>query len=360
MALLTDFRRSSETHESELSAIATLLTAQLALRRPARRGVAALIERFDRKLVNLRGVLSKFDRQVRAEGGERALDRADLEEKRYFKRLRVRLHQAMRVTDALRLVRRGRVSPLYPPSPLRHDAAGSRISVMDAALLALHRVVNPMPQSETAEALGCYPDIPHSASGFVTHAQVALRVARALDPNRPPLRFLDVGCGGGTMVLLAAGLFPTAEGFDYDPAYVAAGQAALARTGTTRCRLFEANALTFEGYDQYDVIYFYQPMSDLDGLRALEDRAVNSARPGTIIIAPYRRFQLRRHELACARIDEAVYVTGLSAEEAKKVTQQARRIGPDVLSPDRPVLPGAPDWLRDLWLAAATNGYLPD
>lgn len=359
MPILTDHRLSAETREAELCELADLLTLQLARRRPARRGVAGLIDRFDRKLLELRAILSKFERQVRAEGGERALDRPDLEEKRHFKRLRQRLHAATRIADALRLVQKGADWPLYPVLPPRHDLMGRRAEILDAALMALHRVVNPAGQSQTAEALGCYPDIPFNAAGFAAHAHAAYRVAQAMRPAHP-LRFLDVGCGGGMKVLLASGLFPRAEGFDYDLAYVEAATLAFARMGASRCRAFEGNALTFDGYAGYDVIYFFQPMSDPDALRMLEDRVLDTARPGTVLMAPYQRFHARRAELACARIEDAVYVTGIDAEEAEGLAEEARRIGPDIVPPDRLILPAAPDWLRDLWLAAATNGYLPD
>ncbi len=359
MALLTDHRRSADQREVELSQIAALILVQLARRRASRRGLAGLLDRFDRKILDLRMLVSKFDRQFRGEGGERVLDRADLDEKRHFKRLRHRLHSAARIADALRLVHKGAEWPLYPHLPPRHDLGGSRVAALDAALMTLHRMVNPAPQSQVAGDLGCYPDIPFNAAGFVAHAHAALRVAQALRPGHD-LRFLDVGCGGGMKVLLAAGLFPQAEGFDYDPAYVAAAEDAFRQMGAARCKVFAANALTFDDYHRYDVIYFFQPMSDLDGLRALEDRVIAKARPGTVIMAPYQRFHARRADLACTRIEDAVYVTGIDAEEAATLAQEARRIGPDILPPDRHILPAAPDWLRDLWRAAAEHGYLPD
>ncbi|MBL4919095.1 methyltransferase domain-containing protein [Szabonella alba] len=359
MAVLTDTRRHADLREAELAQIAGLILAQLARRRPARRGLAGLLDRFDRKVLDLRASLSKFERQFRSEGGERSKDRAEIEEKRHFKRLRQRLHAAARISDALRLVQKGAEWPLYPHLPPRHDLTGSRIAALDGALMTLHRMVNPAPQSQVAGDLGCYPDIPFNAAGFITHAHAALRVALALRPGRG-LRFLDVGCGGGMKVLLASGLFAQAEGFDYDPAYVEAAAGAFHRMGAARCAAFHANALTFADYDRYDVIYFFQPMADPDSLRALEDRVIAGARPGTVIMAPYQRFHARRADLGCARIEDAVYVTGIVAEEAGALAQEARRIGPDILPPDRHILPAAPDWLRDLWRAAADNGYLPD
>jgi SAM-dependent methyltransferase len=359
MTLLVDFRTSADACEADLAGVAGLILAQLARRRPARRGLAGLIDRFDRKLLELRAVLSKFDREVRARGGERALDRADLEEKRHFRRLRQRLHAATRIAAALRLVQRGVGWPLYPHVPPRHDLMVSRVAILEAAMMALHRVVNPAPQSRAAEAQGAHPDIPHDAAAFAATAHAAWRVAQAMRPAHP-LRFLDVGCGGGMMVLLASGLFSCADGFDLDPAYVAAANAAFTRMRSARCHAFEANALTFDRYADYDVIYFYQPIWDSDLLREMENRIIASARPGTVIAAPYRRFHARWHELDCARIEEPIYVTGLEADAAAKLRSEARRIGPDIHSPDRPILPGMPDWLRDLWLGVATSGYLPD
>lgn len=359
MTLLADFRTNADACEDSLAEVAELILAQLARRRPARRGLAGLIDRFDRRMLELRAVLSKFDREVRARGGERALDRAGIDEKRHVKRLRQRLHAATRIAAALRLVQRGADWPLYPHVPPRQDLMASRVAILESAMMALHRVVNPAPQSRAAEAQCAHPDIPHDAAAFAAHAHAAWRVAQAMRPEQP-LRFLDVGCGGGMMVLMASGLFPRAEGFDLDPAYVAVANAGFKRMRATRCHAFEANALTFDRYTDYDVIYFYQPIWDPDLLCDMENRIIASARPGTVIVAPYKRFHARWHEMDCTPIEEAIYVSGIDRDAADKLSVEARRIGPDIHSPDRPILPGMPDWLRALWLGVATNGYLPD
>jgi len=95
----------------------------------------------------------------------------------------------------------------------------------------------------------------------MSHAHVAYRAALA-QKRGSSLQFLDVGCGGGIKVLLAAGLFDQAVGFDYDEAYVQATQTSFAQMGAKRCYAFWGNGLEYENYADFDVIYLFKPMSD--------------------------------------------------------------------------------------------------
>lgn len=358
MPVMADHRREAEARLTALADTAARIQTQLDRNRRSRRGVAALLVQFERQRMDLRQMMSRHERQTRRDPGAPAPARQEAEDRRFFKRLRKSLRLMIHVQEALQQVHRGAQRPLYPPLPSRRDVLRSRHDVMDATLMALHHMINPAPQSDAAEALGCFPDIPLGSADFTAHAHAAYRVALAQHRRAP--RFLDVGCGGGMKMLLASAFFDRAEGLDFDPAYVRAAQTAFSRMQVTRCRAFEANALTFEGYADYEVIYFFQPMSDNDGLCALEDRILAKARPGTILIAPYQKFLRRWPGLDCSQIEDAVYVTGIDAAAAAALHREARRIGPEVLSPDRGLSSHCPDWLAALWLCAARNGYLPD
>ena len=91
----------------------------------------------------------------------------------------------------------------------------------------------------------------------------------------------------------------------------------------------EADARRFFDYSSYDVIYFYQPLKDLDGLREMEDQILEQARPGTILIAPYAAFSAAEGDLRCSRIAPSIYVAGLAPSQTEKLCARAEMIGTD-------------------------------
>ena len=142
---------------------------------------------------------------------------------RYLNDLDARARKLAQVTDRLAAMLSRKPQPLYRPDPPRGDLVAEQLAASDRVFTALHRVVNPAAQDAGSADFGCHPDIPLLPSVFLAHAHAALRVALA--QNRPaPLRFLDVGCGGGVKVMLAAEIFGQADGLEYDPGYVAAAR----------------------------------------------------------------------------------------------------------------------------------------
>lgn len=145
----------------------------------------------------------------------------------------------------------------------------SQMGQYDAVFDQLHDVFKPQLQSEGARNHGCFADITLPNSTFVAYAHAAYRTLLALGVNHPT-RFLDVGCGTGFKVMMAARYFDECEGFEYDPAYTAAAKGLFARGHFASCSAFQADGLTHEAYDTYDVIYFYRPMREDDQLQELE------------------------------------------------------------------------------------------
>jgi len=220
--------------------------------------------------------------------------------------------------------------PLVPRRLPRHHPLAAQLAVSDAAFLAMHAMANPNAQSAEAKAHGCYPDIRMPPSRFLELAHAAYRLVLARR-GAGPFRFLDVGCGGGVKVLLAAGFFDAADGLEYDPGYAAAARDLFAATAATRCRAIRGDALAFRDYGDYDVVYFFQPMSDRDNLRAMEDRIVPQVRPGTVLIAPYQAFLLRSDELGCPLVARSVHIAGVAPGEAAAMLDEAERIGTAVV-----------------------------
>lgn len=253
-----------------------------------------------------------------------------------------RVRNLVRVIASYRRIMAARPRALYPPDGLR-DLRSEQALASDRVYIALNKVVNPESQDGAAETFGCWPDIPLPPSRFLGHAHAAYRVALA-QHRSGPLRFLDVGCGGGIKVLLAAEFFCRADGLEYDAGYVATARQVLDRAGRLPSRVIHGDALTFDGYGDYDVLYFYQPMKTPEGLQALESRIATQARPGTILIAPYGMFADRAKSLGCGQVDGAVYLAGTPAREADALRRRARHIGIEIPRPD--------DWKY------LNNGYL--
>lgn len=203
----------------------------------------------------------------------------------------------------------------------------SQMSMNDQIFDDLHQMLGRQnTQTDDARDHGCFADISLPQSVFIEHVHAAHRVLLA-KRLRHPTRFLDVGCGGGLKVFSAAKFFARADGLEYDPGYAANAQNLFDISRSDTCRVIEADGLTFDKYDQYDVIYFYRPMRHVDLLRQLEEQIVNTAQAGTLIIAPYKMFDYRYEDLGCARIADRLYITQTSQSDADALRKVAEMTG---------------------------------
>ena len=190
---------------------------------------------------------------------------------------------------------------------------------------------------QDAAAYGCHLDIPLAPSVFLANAHAALRMGIA--QGRGAMRFIDVGCGGGVKVMLAAEVFAQADGLEYDPGYVAAAQAAFRLMSVPRARVFQADAMNFDGYGDYDVIFFYQPMQSAEDLKQLERRIITMAPPGTILIAPYVQFAARAAGLGCGHVGGAVYLSATDQPRTDALRARAETTGTGLIRPGAPIDP---------------------
>lgn len=259
------------------------------------------------------------------------------------------------VNDALRQLDRRKTFPLMSHDHDRLDLRHAEHKIGDQVFHRAHRAINPAPQSKAAAQLACYPDIPTRVSLFLRVAHLAHRILLA--QRRPrTTRFLDVGCGGGMKVALAAQFFDQAVGIEFDPAYVAAARQTLASMNATRCEIIEGDALEFERFGSFDVVFLYQPIDDEARLGRLEARILAQVPAGTVILAPYA--VKGEHWQATASLARFVHVAGIDEKQARALARQVTRIGPHVANPDSPV-PEAAGWLMPLWRACLANGYDP-
>lgn len=253
--------------------------------------------------------------------------------------------------------RQTRRLPLYPPQAKLAKTTYTQMGASDDVFHWLHAMLNPSEQSDAARDHACFPDIALSNSEFHEHLHAAYRVILAQRRNEP-VRFLDVGCGGGLKVLTAFRYFPETHGFDFDPAYVDAANHLLSKDDGLNCKVFEQDALTFEGYGNYDVVYFYRPISEETLLIEMEQAIATQARPGTVLVAPYVSFPARHEALGCGHIGGAVYVAGMSQKQANSLRIKAEKMGPYIVKPDDALLSSVWD---PLLVVSRANGFdIPD
>lgn len=143
--------------------------------------------------------------------------------------------------------------------------------------------VVPMTATERYKKLdkGEYPYIPFCIEAFVEQLSI---VDELLKDCNHPVSFLDVGCGIGTKVAIARTTFPgiTAHGIEITDRYVKFAKKLLNNTPDTK--VLKRDALKFN-YKNYDIVYFYCPLSNRELQKKLEQRIVNTANVGTYILA---------------------------------------------------------------------------
>jgi len=216
--------------------------------------------------------------------------------------------------------------PLLPSSPVYR-----RNTLLTQLYTALHRLANPVTQDSIARDHGCHPDIAFPIQSFDLLMSAAYRIGLAQNRQRPP-RFLDVGCGGGTKILAATRYFRQADGLEYDQGYAESARRSLQIIGLTNSTVFHADALVFDAYSDYDVIYFYRPLRSDAHLETLEQRIIALARPGTILVAPYDGLLNGRTGVDCAKIGGPIFVTGIEQADADQLRHEAEATGTGVLN----------------------------
>lgn len=89
-------------------------------------------------------------------------------------------------------------------------------------------------------------------------------------------KFLDIGCGIGTTVLMASNIFD-AYGFDYNKELTHRAQFIVGD------RVCYDDAKTFNRYEQFDFIYYYRPFVDDNLQYQLEERIFNGMKVGSLV-----------------------------------------------------------------------------
>lgn len=113
------------------------------------------------------------------------------------------------------------------------------------------------------------------------------------------IRFIDVGCGVGQKIFLAQCFGFKAYGLELRKALIEEGKKAFGLVGgkpehflnilnNWECKsepaFIQGNALTFEDYSNFDVIYFYCPLFKPELQKKLEDKIARTAKEGSIVV----------------------------------------------------------------------------
>lgn len=68
------------------------------------------------------------------------------------------------------------------------------------------------------------------------------------------------------------------------------------------------------------------------GHNPLLQQIIRQARPGTILVAPYGAGLFGRGGLDCAKVEDPIFITGVSQADADQIRQDAELTGTDILS----------------------------
>lgn len=154
-----------------------------------------------------------------------------------------------------------------------HDAVYLRVKLKQFSA-AFNTIERASQQRGLCQSDKSYGWIPFPADCFV---EILTDAFRALG-NETGKSFLDVGCGIGTKVLLAATMFD-AHGIEISEEHLELSH----RLGCPTNRTFKADALDYNGYHRFDFIYFYRPIRDEEIQTCLEEHIRKSMKVGAVI-----------------------------------------------------------------------------
>lgn len=252
----------------------------------------------------------------------------------YFGAMRRRLNLWIECNTLMNKMMVARPLPVLEAPLPGASAAGRQLYAYQGAFYRLHDYLSP-PRPDPEDWVGRHNDIPLQFTLFAQLMQLARRTALALG-RQAPMTFVDVGCGVGLKVLQAAEFFEVSKGLEYDATRVVVADHLMQHPRRVKDGVFQADALTYEGYGGFEVIYAYKPLSFVEALIKMEERIVAQAKPGTVLVMPYSEFEGRYESHGCGRVAPMVYVTGYGGRDMKPLLRKIAKIG--FIIPDDPAL----------------------
>lgn len=127
-----------------------------------------------------------------------------------------------------------------------------------------------------------FPFIPYRMTNFLQ----ILRKLRTAFPVYPDPTFLDAGCGIGTKVRAAYDLTFRAHGIDLNTDYLLYATKVFDPGGylsTSHPVFSQHDIITYPDYSAFDIIYFFNPLSERKLEVQFETHLAQSAKPGALI-----------------------------------------------------------------------------
>ena len=125
---------------------------------------------------------------------------------------------------------------------------------------------------------GSHPAVSFPLWSFVRGIQRAEAYFIEKRLGRMP-RFLDVGCGIGTKVLLVQQWGWEADGLDFVPEYCEAARELCGALSAITC----VDAREYDNYGTYDLVYAYRPLVDMDETMKLTIWMAEQLKPGALM-----------------------------------------------------------------------------
>lgn len=327
---VADFRRMAETAEAGLTAQMVGVAARVAppFTRQRRQAIALALQDIAPPCAELRRIWTAQMMLPEA----RAL-RFGHPDRSYFQALDGRLRIWNATQALLTSVLSRRPQPLMPEPAPADSAVEGQMLAYQRSFERLHGYFSPTPPDLYTQDVGRHGDLPYPFTKFFRLMQLARRLLLA-QGRRAPLAFLDVGCGVGLKLVQAAVFFDVVHGLEYDPGRAEVAATLVDRSPRANDRASHGDALTFDGYGMFDVIYAYKPLSDPDLLQQMEARIVAQARPGAILILPYFDVDFRFEDIGLTRIHDTVFLTGGARQDIRALLRRAGDVGTVLPSPD--------------------------
>lgn len=133
--------------------------------------------------------------------------------------------------------------------------------------------------------VGHYPFIPtynlNTLIQCICEVRDYIRKRKGKGPHSP-LSFLDCGCGVGNIMLLVSNIngYGTVAGIEYDNATYKVAQELLPYNKD----VMRGDLINFNGYCNFDVIYFYEPISSIEKRRIFYRKLMDDMKVGAIVI----------------------------------------------------------------------------
>ena len=109
-----------------------------------------------------------------------------------------------------------------------------------------------------------------------------IHIRNKFPDEQPTPKFLDIGCGIGNIVQIAYRLGFEAYGLEYSEKIY---NVAKELTGQSpMSNVFKGDMLSFKKYHKYDVLYYYQPMSNVDVMSRFAKKLAREMKPGAYVI----------------------------------------------------------------------------